>query len=38
LVIKAVTWDCDDAIRLATFGAVVLGSNVDEEPRREGVG
>ena len=34
-VIKAVTWDCVDAIRLATFWAAVLGSNVDEDSTPE---
>jgi hypothetical protein len=30
-VIKAVTWDCEDALRLASFWAAVLGSDVDED-------
>jgi catechol 2,3-dioxygenase-like lactoylglutathione lyase family enzyme len=30
-VIKAVTWDCEDAVRLASFWAAVLGSDVDED-------
>lgn len=34
-VIKAVTWDCGDALRLATFWAGVLGSDVDEDSTSE---
>jgi hypothetical protein len=30
-VIKTVTWDCADALRLASFWAAVLGSDVDED-------
>jgi hypothetical protein len=30
-VIKTVTWDCADALKLARFWAAALGSNVDEE-------
>lgn len=30
-VIKAVTWDCEDAMRLASFWAAALGSDVDED-------
>jgi hypothetical protein len=30
-VIKAVTWDCEDAVRLASFWAAALGSDVDED-------
>ena len=30
-VIKAVTWDCVDAVRLASFWAAVLGTDVDED-------
>ncbi|MBA2700032.1 MAG: VOC family protein [Nocardioidaceae bacterium] len=29
--IKAVTWDCRNALTLATFWAAALGSNVDED-------
>src|SRR5215475_8298691 len=29
--IKTVTWDCADALRVATFWAAALGSDVDEE-------
>ncbi|MEO8293125.1 MAG: VOC family protein [Actinomycetota bacterium] len=29
--IKTVTWDCEDALRLASFWAAVLGSDVDED-------
>lgn len=34
-VIKAATWDCEDALRLASFWAAVLGSDVDEDSTRE---
>ncbi len=34
-VIKAVTWDCEDALRLASFWAAVLGSDVDEDSTPE---
>jgi len=34
-VIKAVTWDCEDALRLAGFWAAVLGSDVDEDSTPE---
>lgn len=30
-MIKTVTWDCADALVLATFWAAALGSDVDEE-------
>jgi hypothetical protein len=30
-VIKAVSWDCSDALSLARFWAAALGSDVDEE-------
>jgi hypothetical protein len=30
-VIKSVTWDCADALRLASFWAAVLGSDVDAD-------
>jgi len=30
-VIKAVTWDCADALELASFWAAALGSDVDED-------
>jgi hypothetical protein len=30
-VIKSVTWDCADALRVARFWAAALGSDVDEE-------
>jgi Glyoxalase-like domain len=33
--VKAVTWDCGDALRLATFWAAALGSDVDEESTQE---
>ena len=33
--IKSVTFDCRDAIRLATFWAEALGSNVDEDSTAE---
>ena len=29
--VKAVTWDCGDALGLATFWAAALGTDVDEE-------
>ncbi len=29
--IKSVTWDCGDALALATFWAAALGSDVDED-------
>lgn len=29
--VKSVTFDCADAVRLATFWAAALGSNVDED-------
>src|SRR5262245_25745240 len=29
--IKTVTWDCADALRVATFWAAVLGTDMDEE-------
>jgi Glyoxalase-like domain len=29
--IKFLTFDCDDALRVATFWAAALGSNVDED-------
>jgi hypothetical protein len=34
-VIKAATWDCVDALRLATFWAAALGSDVDEDSTPE---
>jgi hypothetical protein len=34
-VIKTVTWDCEDALRLASFWAAVLGSDVDEDSTPE---
>jgi predicted enzyme related to lactoylglutathione lyase len=34
-VIKAVTWDCADALRLASFWAAVLGTDVDEDSTPE---
>jgi hypothetical protein len=34
-MIKAVTWDAADALRLATFWAAALGSDVDEESTSE---
>ena len=33
--IKSLTFDCDDALRVATFWAAALGSNVDEDSTRE---
>jgi hypothetical protein len=30
-VVKAVTWDCSDAVALARFWAAALGSDVDED-------
>jgi glyoxalase superfamily protein len=33
--VKAVTWDCDDALRVAAFWAAALGSDVDEESTPE---
>lgn len=34
-VIKSVSFDCDDAVRLAAFWAAALGSNVDEDASRD---
>jgi hypothetical protein len=34
-VIKTVTWDCADALRLASFWAAVLGTDVDEDSTPE---
>ena len=34
-VIKTVTWDCEDALRLASFWAAVLGSDLDEDSTPE---
>ena len=34
-VIKAVTWDCGDAVRLASFWAAALGGDVDEDSTPE---
>jgi len=34
-VIKTVSWDCGDALRLASFWAAALGSDVDEESTPE---
>jgi hypothetical protein len=33
--VKAVTWDCGDALRVATFWAAALGSDIDEESTQE---
>jgi hypothetical protein len=33
--VKAVTWDCGDALRLAQFWAAALGTDVDEESTPE---
>lgn len=33
--IKSVTFDCGDALRLGSFWAEVLGSNVDEDATRD---
>ncbi len=33
--IKSLTFDCDDALRVATFWAAALGSNVDEDSTRD---
>lgn len=30
-VIKSVTWDCADSLRVASFWAAALGTDVDEE-------
>lgn len=34
-VIKAVTWDCVDPLRLAAFWAAALGTDVDEDSTPE---
>jgi hypothetical protein len=34
-VIKAATWDCADALRVARFWAAALGSDVDEDSTSE---
>ena len=33
--VKSVTWDCGDALRVATFWAAALGTDVDEESTPE---
>jgi len=33
--IKSLTFDCDDALRVATFWAAALGSDVDEDSTRD---
>ncbi len=33
--IKTVTWDCADAIRLASFWAAALGTDMDEDSTRD---
>lgn len=33
--VKSVTFDCSDALVLASFGAAALGSNVDEDSTRD---
>ena len=33
--VKSVTWDCRDALALATFWATALGSDVDEDATPE---
>ena len=34
-VIKSLTWDCSDTLRVAAFWAAALGSDVDEESTPE---
>ena len=34
-VIKSTTWDCRDALRVASFWAAALGSDVDEDSTSE---
>ena len=33
--IKSLTFDCDDALRVATFWAAALGSDVDDDSTRD---